>query len=263
MALARSGHGPDPRGLVPGRRLPDPLPRQVARLPRRSPDPRHPRGLMASDDDGRPIAEGVDAYRRADRLDPFGFSGWIGREPHGPRKADCGAVHDGVFADQVVELFAELAPLTRRRPMADGGVVRQPSRHRVHRHVLGQGPPVRAPDDSVPDIPEAPSQSDTFAGRPPCQEQFTRIWPQMTYEQPADVRLPTAVLPPAPARRPSDRPRPRRAPRFGNGRRHHRRVHIGPRRPAGRPRWLDAEVVQRVRRGDPRSAGRQGPGVAD
>ena len=26
------------------------------------------------------------------------------------------------------------------------------------------------PDDTVPDVPEAPSQSDSFAGRPPCQE---------------------------------------------------------------------------------------------
>ena len=39
--------------------------------------------VMASDDDGRPIADAVEAYRKADRLNPFGFSGWIGREAHG------------------------------------------------------------------------------------------------------------------------------------------------------------------------------------
>ena len=39
--------------------------------------------VMASDDDGRPIAHAVEAYRKADRLNPFGFSGWIGREAHG------------------------------------------------------------------------------------------------------------------------------------------------------------------------------------
>ena len=37
----------------------------------------------ASDEDGVLDPLAVDAYRRADRLDPFGFSGWIGREPHG------------------------------------------------------------------------------------------------------------------------------------------------------------------------------------
>jgi choline-sulfatase len=52
-------------------------------------------GLMASDDDGKSIADAVEAYRKADRLDPFGFSGWIGREPTGrtgPNPAPCATV---------------------------------------------------------------------------------------------------------------------------------------------------------------------------
>ena len=53
-------------------------------------------GLAASDDDGRLIPEAIEAYRKADRLDPFGFSGWLGREPHGAAKADCGTVRDGM-----------------------------------------------------------------------------------------------------------------------------------------------------------------------
>ena len=73
-------------------------------------------GLMASDDDGTPIADAVAAYRRADRLDPFGFSGWIGREPHGASRSDSGAVRDGVFAEQVVELFDELADASADGP---------------------------------------------------------------------------------------------------------------------------------------------------
>ena len=66
-------------------------------------------GLATSDDDGRVIPEAVDAYRAADRLDPFGFSGWIGREPHGAAKDNSGTVRDGVFAEQVVDLFGDLA----------------------------------------------------------------------------------------------------------------------------------------------------------
>jgi arylsulfatase A-like enzyme len=73
------------------------------------PTPGSDEGLASSDDDGRVIAEAVEAYLAADRLDPFGFSGWIGREPHGVAKSDSGTVRDGVFADQVVELFTELA----------------------------------------------------------------------------------------------------------------------------------------------------------
>ena len=71
---------------------------------------------MACDNDGNPIPEAVAAYRNADRLDPFGFSGWIGREPHGPQPAESGAVRDGVFAEQVVDLFAELAQACRDGP---------------------------------------------------------------------------------------------------------------------------------------------------
>ena len=108
---------PNARRLVPGRGLPHPLPGQVARLARRpgSPPGTH-EGLMASDDAGQPIPEAVEAYKRADRLDPFGFSGWIGREPHGAAKSDCGRGEDGVFAEQVVELFDDLAGARRDGP---------------------------------------------------------------------------------------------------------------------------------------------------
>ena len=42
------------------------------------------------------------------------------------------------------------------------------------------------PDDTVPAIPEAPSQSDSFAGRPACQEQWTKLWWKVIYEQQPD-----------------------------------------------------------------------------
>jgi Sulfatase len=44
-------------------------------------------------------------------------------------------------------------------------------------------PPV---PDSIPEVPEAPSQSDSFAGRPDCQRQFKEVWPQVLYPQAAD-----------------------------------------------------------------------------
>ncbi len=143
--------------------------------------------LMASDDDGHPIAEAVEAYRRADRLDPFGFSGWIGREPHGVAKADCGTVRDGVFAEQVTHLFDELSGAASSGPWLTVASFVNP--HDIafaggfYELLLGFEPG----DDTVPDIPEAPSQSDSFAGRPACQEQFRALWPQMVADQPADI----------------------------------------------------------------------------
>jgi arylsulfatase A-like enzyme len=144
-------------------------------------------GLAASDDDGRVIADAVEAYRAADRLDPFGFSGWIGREPHGVAKDNSGTVRDGVFAEQVIDLFGELAAAPDDQPWLAVASFVNP--HDIafaggfYELLLGFEPG----DDTVPDIPEAPSQGDSFAGRPACQEQFRGLWPQMVAPQPADV----------------------------------------------------------------------------
>lgn len=151
------------------------------------PVPGSEEGLAASDDDGRVITEAVDAYRAADRLDPFGFSGWIGREPHGVAKSNSGTVRDSVFADQVVELFAELS-----QPSSEGPWVAVASLVNPHDIAFAGGfyellLGFEAADESVPDIPEAPSQQDSFAGRPACQEQFRDLWPRMVVEQPPDL----------------------------------------------------------------------------
>lgn len=144
-------------------------------------------GLMASDDDGNPIPAAVDAYRRADRLDPLGFSGWIGREPHGVQKSDCGTIRDGVFAEQVVELFTELAAARADGPWLTVASFVNP--HDIsfagglYELIVGRDPT----DDTVPEIGEAPSQGDSFAGRPLCHEQFKAVWPQMVADQPVDL----------------------------------------------------------------------------
>ena len=144
-------------------------------------------GLMASDENSNLLPDAVAAYRNADRLDPFGFSGWIGREPHGAAKSDCGTVRDGVFAQQVVELFDDLAAARTEGPWLTVASFVNP--HDIAfsgfgwEQILRFGPP----DDSVPDVPEPPSQSDPFAGRPACQEAFKTIWPQMIYETAADL----------------------------------------------------------------------------
>ena len=150
------------------------------------PVPGSPEGLLASDDDGRVIREAVEAYRRADRLDPFGFSGWIGREPHGAAKPDSGTVRDGVFAEQIVDLFDDLATASSDAPWLAVASFVNP--HDIafaggfYELLLG----FDAADDTVPDIAAAPSQADSFIGRPACQEQFKALWPQMVANQPTD-----------------------------------------------------------------------------
>ena len=212
-------------------------------------------GLMASDEAGRPIPDAVAAYKGADRLDPYGFSGWIGREPHGAAKADCGAVRDGVFAEQVVELFGELAAARRDGPWLAVASFVNPHDIAFNgwawENLLGY-PPVD--DDTLPAIPEAPSQADSFAG-PARLPGGVRQGVARHALRAVDRRgLPPALLLPAQAGGPGHRPHPRVAGAVGHGRGHRGRVHLRPRRPGGRPRRPDAEVVQRLRRGHPRPA---------
>lgn len=141
--------------------------------------------IPASDANGAIIPAGFDAYRRADRLDPYGFSGWIGREPHGADKSDTGLVRDGVFAEQVSGLFETLAKRGASEPWLAVASFVNPhdiAFSGVGWQVLGF-PPI---EDFVPSIDAAPSQSDSFAGRPRAQQEWQELWPQILYVQPTD-----------------------------------------------------------------------------
>jgi arylsulfatase A-like enzyme len=141
--------------------------------------------LAINDADGVLDPAAVDAYRRADRLDPYGFSGWIGREPHGANKADTGFVRDGVFAQEVVELFADIAAGDDDAPwLAVASFVNPHDIAFTGAAWSMLGFP--SIPDSIPEVAEPPSQSDSFAGRPDCQRQFKAVWPKVLYPQATD-----------------------------------------------------------------------------
>jgi arylsulfatase A-like enzyme len=58
--------------------------------------------LATNDAEGRVDPAAVQAYLDADPLDPYGFSGWVGPEPHGAKASDSGLVRDPLIADRVV-----------------------------------------------------------------------------------------------------------------------------------------------------------------
>ncbi len=63
---------------------------------------RNGRPLPTNTSGGRVLADNVQAYLDADPLEPFGFSGWVGPEPHGGAVANSGYIRDPLIADRVV-----------------------------------------------------------------------------------------------------------------------------------------------------------------
>ena len=55
--------------------------------------------LLSIDDDGNPRPENIEKYLAADLLDDFGFSEWVGPEPHGLGAYNTGTVKDPFTAD--------------------------------------------------------------------------------------------------------------------------------------------------------------------
>jgi arylsulfatase A-like enzyme len=144
-------------------------------------------GLATNDREGTVFADAQDAYRRADRLDRFGFSGWVGREPHGADPADIGLVKDPLFAEQVCGLFGELAA-DRKEGQPWLAVASFVNPHDIGFSGVGWQL-LGLPDigEHVPEVAEAPSQADGFDGRPDAHRLFRDLWPQLLYPQPTDT----------------------------------------------------------------------------
>ena len=83
------------------------------------PDTGHP--VATNDAHGVVDDLAVRRYLDADPLEPFGFSGWVGPEPHGAKLADSGLRRDPLIADRVV---AWLEDRYRRRRAGDDDALR-------------------------------------------------------------------------------------------------------------------------------------------
>ncbi len=70
---------------------------------------------------GSPIPKAVQAYLDADPLNEFGFSGWVGPEPHGGWVGNSGFVRDPLVADRVVSWLRDRYD---RRAEGDAGAKR-------------------------------------------------------------------------------------------------------------------------------------------
>jgi arylsulfatase A-like enzyme/putative intracellular protease/amidase len=157
-------------------------------------DPDSGEPLATNDDDGVVDANAVQAYLDADRLASFGFSGWVGPEPHGGALAYSGLRRDPLIADRVV---AWLEDRYARRRAGDADALRpfllvasfvNPHDIVLFPAWLRRNPLEPSPLDPPP-VPPSPTDDEDLATKPAAQIAYRAGYPSGYGPAPAIARL--------------------------------------------------------------------------
>lgn len=141
------------------------------------------RPLATNTADGTVIPEAVQRYLDADPLAPYGFSGWVGPEPHGASLADSGYRRDPLIADRVITWLADR--YDRRRagdPAAKKPFLLVVSFVNPHDIVLypawrGRRSPLAASPLDPPSVPPAPTADEDLSSKPAAQAAYRAAYP--------------------------------------------------------------------------------------
>ncbi|MBD3920494.1 sulfatase-like hydrolase/transferase [Paenibacillus sp. PR3] len=126
-------------------------------------------------------------YKEADRLEPFGFSGWIGPEPHGrnPRNSGSSAGYgasgrDEFYADEVVRLIGELdrkSSSGHRKPWLITASLVNPHDIVLYGDLTARLPQFRFDvDPSVPEVAPPPTLHENLQTKPQCQASYRDLY---------------------------------------------------------------------------------------
>ncbi len=144
-------------------------------------DPATGRPLATNDDGGVVDHAAVCRYLDADPLDPYGFSGWVGPEPHGALLADAGIRRDPLIADRVVAWLTER--YARRRagdPEALRPFLLVASFVNPHDIVLfptwSRRSPLQPSPLDPPAVPPAPTAGEDLSTKPAAQIAFREAY---------------------------------------------------------------------------------------
>ncbi|QZT61638.1 sulfatase-like hydrolase/transferase [Mycolicibacterium austroafricanum] len=144
-------------------------------------DPETGRSLDTNDDGGVVDPAAVRRYLEADPLSPYGFSGWIGPEPHGAKLSNAGIRRDPLIADRVV---AWLEDRYARRRAGDPDAMRPfllvASFVNPHDIVLfpawARRNPLPASPLDPPPVPAAPTADEDLSTKPAAQIAFREAY---------------------------------------------------------------------------------------
>ncbi|BBY84291.1 sulfatase-like hydrolase/transferase [Mycolicibacterium tokaiense] len=137
--------------------------------------------LATNDDDGVVDNAAVARYLDADPLAPYGFSGWVGPEPHGAALSNSGIRRDGLFADRIV---AWLNDRYARRRAGDDAALRPfllvASFVNPHDIVLFpawvRNNPLGSSPLDPPTVPAPPTADEDLATKPAAQIAFREAY---------------------------------------------------------------------------------------
>jgi len=141
--------------------------------------------LSYNPETGEPVPENEQLYEQADVLDSFGFSGWIGPEPHGssPRNSGSSAStgisgRDVTYRQQTVDLIRRLDQQGGQEPWLIVCSFVNPHDIALFGAASQQSDQFSFKmDPSVPYITPAPTASESLATKPSAQLSYKRIYP--------------------------------------------------------------------------------------
>jgi arylsulfatase A-like enzyme/putative intracellular protease/amidase len=157
-------------------------------------DPESGEPLATNDDNGLVDPGAVQTYLDADRLGPFGFSGWVGPEPHGAGLANSGLRRDPLIADRVVAWLEDRYARRRagdvdaRRPFLLVASFVNP-----HDVVLfpawARRSPIQPSELDPPPVPPSPTDDEDLATKPSAQIAYRAGYPSGYGPAPAVARI--------------------------------------------------------------------------
>ncbi len=139
--------------------------------------------LQTLDKDGNSNAENIAAYLKADLLDAYGFSEWVGPEAHGTGHQNMGTARDPFTANEVITLLKRLDQDGNKTPWLTVCSFLNP--HDIAAFgiaALTQG--LRYDFNSVPSVPASPTQEEDLSTKPACQQSYVDVWGKMLAPQP-------------------------------------------------------------------------------
>ncbi len=139
--------------------------------------------LQSIEDDGTPIDDNIEKYLDADLLDEYGFSEWVGPEPHGLGKRNTGTVKDPFTADETIALLERLDADADDAPWLTVCSFLNPHDDSLF-GLIGLAQGLRYHPSQVPHIDQAPTRDEDLSTKPSCQQSYVDNWSSIIAPQP-------------------------------------------------------------------------------